>query len=209
MLTPASNSFRELPQCGRYRAAIVDPPWRWRPWSHRGDGKSASKYYRTAPLEEICALPIGELMAADAVLFLWVVQSMLPEGLRVLEAWGFGFKTVGFIWIKMRRSWDPPQLSFAQCFERRLGLGYHTRSGAEQCWIATRGKGYRRLAKDVPQVLHAPIRAHSQKPDEIVMRIERLIGDLPRIELFARTKRPGWDAWGDELGKFDPAENVP
>jgi hypothetical protein len=76
---------------------------------------------------------------------------------------------------------------------------YHTRSGSEQCWLALRGRGYRRQNMAVEQVLFAPIREHSRKPDEVRARIDRLVGDVPRIELFAREQAPGWHAWGDEL----------
>jgi len=69
-------------------------------------------------------------------------------------------------------------------------------------WVAISGRGYKRQSQGVEQVIHAPLRAHSQKPDEIAERIERLVGDVPRIELFARTRRPGWSAWGNEVDKF-------
>jgi N6-adenosine-specific RNA methylase IME4 len=84
-----------------------------------------------------------------------------------------------------------------------MGLGYHTRSGTEQCWLAIRGHGYKRQAMDVEQAVFAPVREHSRKPDEVIERIERLVGDVPRIELFAREQRPGWTAWGNEITKFD------
>jgi len=193
---------------GAYRCLYVDPNWKFKPWSHRGEGKGASRHYCTAHIDEICRLPVGDIAAADAVLFLWVVQAMIPEALCALNAWGFEFKTVAFVWVKMPPTWDPRQLSLAPRIEPRLGLGYHTRSGTEQCWLAIRGKGYKRCAQDVPQVLHAPIREHSRKPDEFVTRIERLVGDVPRAELFARTIRPGWDASGHELRRFNVTEAV-
>jgi N6-adenosine-specific RNA methylase IME4 len=148
-------------------------------------------------LDDICALPVGELAADDAALFLWTVQPMLPEAMRVLEAWGFTYRIVAFIWNKMPRLWTPD----SGRIQPRLGLGYHTRSGPEQCWLAIRGKGYERQAAGVEQVVHAPLRKHSQKPNEIAERIERLVGDVPRIELFARELRPGWVSWGDEVNR--------
>jgi N6-adenosine-specific RNA methylase IME4 len=179
----------------------ADPPWRFEPWSHRGEGKGASQHYACQSLEEICALPVADLAAEDAVLFLWVVQPMLPEALRVIDAWGFTYRTVAFYWVKMPARWDPSQPRI----KPRLGLGYHTRSGAEQCWLAIRGKGYRRQAQGVEQVLHAPIRDHSRKPDEVTARIERLVGDVP---LFAREERPGWTAWGNEVSRFSKLNTV-
>src|SRR5262249_21237495 len=137
--------------------------WQFKPWSHRGEGKGASQHYQCMTLADVCALPVADLMAPDAALFLWVVQPMLPEALRVINAWGFEFRTVAFVWIKMPRIWR----EVSWWVPPRMGLGYHTRSGSEQCWLAVRGEGYQRQAKDVAQVLHAPIRGHSRKPDEI------------------------------------------
>jgi len=192
-----AGPFIGLPR-GHFRVCYADPPWRFHAWSHRGEKKGACQHYQTRALDEICTLPVAELMAPDAALFLWVVQPMLPEAVQVLRAWGFEYRTVAFVWNKMPASWTET----SGRVRPRLGLGYHTRSGAEQCWLAIRGRGYERQCKGVEQVIHAPLRAHSQKPDEIVERIERLVGDVPRIELFARTHRPNWSAWGDELDKF-------
>jgi N6-adenosine-specific RNA methylase IME4 len=178
-----------------YRVIHADPPWHFHAWSHRGEKKGAVQHYPCMSLKDICALPVADIAAEDAALFLWVVQPMLPEAMRVIEAWGFEFRTVAFVWVKMPASWTPDQARI----QPRLGLGYHTRSGAEQCWLAIRGKGYKRVKQGVEQVLHAPIREHSRKPDEIAQRIVELTGDLPRIELFARHRRPGWDAWGNQV----------
>ena len=120
--------------------------------------------------------------------------------MEVLKAWDFPPpRTVAFYWIKMPKKWHP-QLSSR--IQPRMGMGYHTRAGIEQCWFAICGRGYERLAKNVEQVVFAPIREHSRKPDEVVQRIERLVGDVPRIELFARAKRPGWTVWGDEVDRW-------
>jgi N6-adenosine-specific RNA methylase IME4 len=190
------DPFAGLPK-HHFRVIYADPPWRFHAWSHRGEGKGASQHYPTMRLEDICALPVGELAADSAVLFLWVVQPQLPDALKVVEAWGFHFKTVAFVWVKMPRRWNPRQLSLV-AQRPRLGLGYHTRSGAEQCWLAIRGKGYRRQAQGIEQVIHSPLREHSRKPDEVAQRIERLVGEVPRIELFARGPREGWLVWGKE-----------
>lgn len=185
-------------ECGAYKVVYADPPWSFHTWSHRGQGKSASQHYGVMKLSDIKALPVSELALPDAALFLWVVQPMLPEAMAVLDAWGFAFRTVAFCWVKMPMRWDPDQFSFVP-HKVRLGLGYHTRSGMEQCWLAIRGKGYKRHSRGVHQVLHAPIREHSRKPDEFRRRIELLAGDVPRVELFARERAPGWSSWGDAL----------
>ena len=113
---------------------------------------------------------------------------MLQEGWGVMEAWGFTFKTVAFVWIKQNRKSDA----------LFTGMGYWTRANAEICLLATRGHP-KRQAKDVQQVMVSRIEEHSKKPAEARRRIERLMGDVPRIELFARQVTPGWDVWGNEV----------
>lgn len=180
-----SGPFIGLPR-GHFRVCYVDPPWSFATWSARGKGKSADRHYTCQALEDTVALPVHELMAKDGVLFLWTIQSHLPQALRVIDSWGFTYKTVGFIWIKPR-----------------LGMGYHTRSGAELCLLATRGKGYQRQNKGVRQVVFANVREHSRKPDEVRARIDQLVGDVPRIELFARERVSNWHCWGMEVDKFE------
>jgi N6-adenosine-specific RNA methylase IME4 len=187
------------PPEGGYRVIYSDPPWHFHSWSHRGEDRGAVQHYGCMSLDDICALPVAEACAKDAALFLWVVQPMLPEALRVIEAWGFTFKTVAYAWVKVKGGQD--RLFYAG-EDIRKGLGYHTRSGMEQCWLATRGDGYTRLSKGEAQVVFSPLREHSRKPDEIAESIVRLTGDVPRLEMFARTQRPGFDAWGNQTEKF-------
>jgi N6-adenosine-specific RNA methylase IME4 len=187
---------------GPYSVIYSDPPWQYQTWSHRGEGKGASQHYATMDAAALRALPVGDIAAKDAALFLWVVQPQLPEAMRLINAWGFTFKTVAYVWVKIKGGQD--RLFYAGD-DVRKGLGYHTRSGAEQCWLATRGKGYRRLAQGEPQVVFSPLREHSRKPDEIAESIVKLTGDVPRLEMFARVKRPGWDAWGNQTDRFGEA----
>jgi N6-adenosine-specific RNA methylase IME4 len=187
---------------GPFTVIYADPPWQFHAWSHRGEGRGASQHYDCMNLDGLCKLPVASIAAPDAALFMWVVQPMLPEALRVIESWGFTFKTVAFAWIKMPKNWGGAQATLAPRMEPRLGLGYHTRSGMEQCWLAVRGKGYKRQKQGVPQVLQAPLREHSRKPDEIAARIEDLVGDVPKVELFARAPRSGWQVWGNEVDRF-------
>lgn len=199
---PNSHPFGGHPR-EHYRVVYADPPWNFHTWSHRGAGKGAVQHYDCMTLNQICELPVADVVAPDAALFMWVVQPMLPEALRVLGAWGFEFRTVAFAWVKMKSSWNDSKLFYDPGdVSPRLGLGYHTRSGFEQCWLAIRGKGYKRQAQGVPQVLHSALREHSRKPDEVAQRIEALVGDVPRLELFARAKRPGWQVWGNQTDKF-------
>jgi N6-adenosine-specific RNA methylase IME4 len=189
---------------GPFSVIYADPAWSFATWSHRGQGKGASQHYDVMDLAAMAALPVAACAADDAALFMWVVQPMLPEALRLIEAWGFTFKTVAYVWIKIKgvaERQGQDRLFYAG-EDVRLGLGYHTRSGAEQCWLATRGKGYDRLSQSEAQVVFAPLREHSRKPDDIADSIVRLTGDVPRLEMFARTERPGWSVWGNESTKF-------
>lgn len=140
------------------------------------------------PLEDIKALPVEELAGRDCVLFLWATFPMLQEALDVIRAWGFKFKTVAFTWIKLAPKSD-------SIF---WGLGYWTRSNAEICLLATKGQP-KRQAKNVHQVIISHIEEHSKKPEEARRRIMALMGDVPRVELFARRPADGWDVWGNEV----------
>lgn len=163
----------------------ADPPWRYEQYKVSG---TAERHYPVMRMEDIKALPVRELAARDCALFLWVTFPMLREAWGVMEAWGFTYKTVAFVWIKRNRQSDGVF----------WGLGYWTRSNAELCLLATRGHP-RRQAKNVHQVIISPVEEHSKKPDEARRRIEVLMGDVPRVELFARQYTPGWDVWGNEV----------
>lgn len=139
-------------------------------------------------IAEIKALPVGQLAAADCALFLWITFPCLYEALDVLDAWGFAYKTVAFVWIKQNRRSNG----------LFWGMGYWTRANAEFCILATRGHPHRKSA-GVHQVILSHVEEHSKKPDEARERIVALMGDLPRIELFARQETPGWDVWGNEV----------
>lgn len=159
----------------------ADPPWRYQTWKGQG---VAERHYPTMPLEDIKALPVEGLAGKDCVLFLWATFPMLQEALDVIRAWGFTFKT----WIKLAPKADSIY----------WGMGYWTRSNAEICLLATRGQP-RRQAKNVHQVIISHVEEHSKKPDEARRRIVALMGDIPRVELFARRPAPGWDVWGNEV----------
>lgn len=170
---------------GDYRVILADPPWKFSTYSSKGKGRSAEAWYDCLSLRDIMALPAEEQAADDCVLFLWVTDPFLQAAFDVIKAWGFIYKTVGFYWAKqdIKSGWP-------------IGTGYWTRANPEQCLLATRGKPKRRDA-GVRKLIVAPRREHSRKPDETYDRIERLC-EGPYLELFARQRREGWDAWGDE-----------
>lgn len=151
-------------------------------------------------IDELCALPVETLAEKDCRLFLWATFPQLPEALRLIRAWGFTFKTVAFVWLKLNKK-SPTWF---------YGLGYWTRGNAEICLLAKRGKPKRRSA-GVHQFIISPVEEHSKKPDVTRDKIIELAGDLPRVELFARQKAPGWDVLGNEVDSdlsLTPQENV-
>lgn len=139
-------------------------------------------------INDICQLPVEKITDENCILFLWVTFPCLLEGLKTMKAWGFQYKTCGFTWVKRNRKSD----------NWFFGLGYWTRANAELCLIGTKGK-IKRISKSVSQIIDTHIEEHSKKPEVVRDRIVELVGDLPRIELFARQKVEGWDSWGNEL----------
>lgn len=156
-------------------------------------------------LADIKALPVQATAARDCVLLLWAIDPMIPQAFDVAAAWGFEYRTVGFYWIKQRiAGW--PSTAVDTIPQNKLfpmSTGYWSRANPEQCLLFTRGKP-RRLSPSVPRLIIAPRREHSRKPDEIYPRTEALCGG-PRLELFARTTRPGWTAWGNQTERFAEA----
>jgi N6-adenosine-specific RNA methylase IME4 len=197
-----ADPFPDLPR-GHYGAILADPPWHFKFWwgGHEARKPAGSRRdevgppYQTMKEDELSSLPVGELAAPDCVLFLWTCWPTIEQSLRILNRWGFEFKTCAFAWMKA----DPYRL-FADDKTPYAGMGYWTRANTEPCLLATRGHP-KRLNADVRQGIIAPRREHSRKPEGVHERIERLVAG-PYLELFARQRRPGWDCWGNEVDKF-------
>lgn len=169
----------------KYPVILADPPWRFVSWTEKGNGRSAEQHYPTMATEEICQLAIPA--DDNCALFLWAVWPLLADALQVIKAWGFEYKTIAWVWAKL----NPSSMGF------HTGLGYYTRANTEPCLLAVRGRMPTRV-KDVQALIVSPVRKHSHKPDEQYGKIERLY-DGPYLEMFARRKRPGWHAWGNEV----------
>lgn len=169
----------------KYQVIYADPPWDYQQCRLSG---SAKKHYPTMRIEKLCALPVAEIADRDCALFLWATFPQLPEALRLIQAWGFMYKTVAFVWLKQNR----------KALTWFYGLGFWTRSNAEICLLATKGHPKRQSA-GIHQLVISPVEQHSKKPDEVREKIAALMGDVPRIELFARQQTPGWDVWGNEV----------
>lgn len=172
---------RALPD-RRYGVILADPEWRFEPWSREtGMDRAPENHYPTSEIEAIAARDVAGLAAEDSVLFLWATAPMLPQALHVMARWGFGYRT-HVVWLK-----------------DQVGLGYWVRSVHELLLIGTRGK----VPAPAPgtqwqSVISAPRGPHSAKPERAYALIEAYYPSLPKIELNARARRPGWDAWGNE-----------
>lgn len=185
------NGVATCPDCPlpqkRYNIIYADPPWAYRDKALAGKRGAGCKY-PTQSLEWICNLPIENIAANDAALFLWITMPHLSSAFAVISAWGFTYKTCAFTWVKTNKK--APTLFW--------GMGNYTRANAELCLLATRGK-LKRVSARVHSIIQAPLREHSAKPTCTRERIVDLLGDIPRIEFFARERVPGWDGWGLEV----------
>lgn len=186
----------------KYGVIMADPAWRFDNWSEEGEGRNATAHYDCMSTEEIMALPVGQLASSDCALFLWGVSTMLPDVLKVMSAWGFRFSGKAFCWAKQtKQSIKTPRLPIADDYNWRMNNGYTTRANTEDCWLGFIGNPPR-LSKNTRELIVAPMREHSRKPDEAYERATQLYPGWC-LELFSRETRPGWDAWGNEAGKFD------
>lgn len=174
---------------GKYNIIYADPPWSFKNYNDQTATRWVGDQYPLMTVEEICRLDVASVAADDSVLFMWTTMPFLDRSFEVMEAWGFKYKTVGFVWVK----------TYPGTGNIVLSQGYYTRSNSELCLIGRRGKMLKRKSAAVSQVVIAPRTRHSAKPPEVRDRIVDLFGDLPRIELFARDAAPGWDNWGNEL----------
>jgi N6-adenosine-specific RNA methylase IME4 len=172
----------------KFPVIYADPPWEFKVYSGKGKQRSAERHYDTMSLDAIKALPVEKLAEQNCALFIWGVWPELPGVLDVIKAWGFTYKTAGFIWIKTVSETNSDPFT---------GMGYWTRANSEFCLFAARGEP-KRDAMDVHQVVLAPVGEHSVKPEDVRKRIERLIIG-PYLELFGRQQVEGWVVWGNEI----------
>lgn len=163
----------------KYQIIYADPPWAWKTYSDKGRQKTSDRHYPLMSLEKLKDLNIPS--EKDCILFIWTQDAHLKNAIALGERWGFTYKTIGFVWDK-----------------QNFGMGYWTRKGAEICLLFTKGHP-KRISGGVRQFISSKATRHSEKPKEIRDRIVELMGDIPRIELFAREKTEGWDCWGNEV----------
>lgn len=176
-----------MPLGEHFGLIYADPPWQYRDRANAGK-RGASHKYDCMDWRQIARLPVPALAEVDCLLAMWWVAPMVHEALSVVDMWGFRLVTMtGLTWAKVGLTGLPA-----------VGMGHWTRGNAENCLFAIRGRP-KVVDKGVSQLIVAPRRAHSQKPDEAYERLERLLGETARIELFARSMRRGWRSWGSEI----------
>jgi len=190
----------------RYSVIYADPPWRYQNYASEGIPQTTDKqHYPTMSLDELKALPVKDLAAENCALLMWSTSAVTDQAFDLAAHWGFKFKGKAFAWSKLNPFWGKGV--FDNRMSRKItddchwfmGMGRSSRKNTEDCWLFTRGAP-KRLNADVRELVIAPVRDHSRKPD-IHNRVERLFGG-PHCELFSRTNRKGWDAWGRDVGKF-------
>lgn len=184
-------------QRAAYRVILADPPWKFA----AGPSRNPSRHYACMPLDEIKALPVGALAHPEGCrLFLWTTMPFLERSFEVLRAWRFRYSTAR-VWCKLWPKEDGAIL-FPDSFAR--GTGYEVIGNAEILLIAKRGRPRPPRGRKPSSLIFAQRREHSRKPDLVRDELATLF-EGPRCELFARSTRPGWDAWGNETDKFGEA----
>ena len=210
----AKNAPDPLPVCGMgvsggYSVLLIDPPWSFKMYAaSTASSRHAEAYYPVLQMDDMKALPMDHLMADNCSVFMWACWPLLVEAIELGASWGLTFKTCAFNWVKLNKTQSDTPFT---------GMGYWTRSNSEPCLLFTKGHP-RRKSKDVPQMLidwqgglfdsfdtetiATRIGRHSEKPHAIYERIEALVNG-PYCEVFARNRRAGWDAIGNEIDGRD------
>ena len=186
------EQFVQMAETMKFKTVLADPPWQFQ----NRTGKMAPEHkrltrYSTMKLADICSLPVADMLDETAHLYLWVPNALMPEGLEVLKAWGFEYKT-NLIWYKVRKDGGPDG----------RGVGFYFRNVTEMILFGVKGNKARTLQPGRSQVniIRSMKQEHSRKPDELYDLIERC-SPGPYLEMFARGVRPGWTSWGDQANE--------
>jgi N6-adenosine-specific RNA methylase IME4 len=214
-MIPPGPKIAPLPTIdGGWACIEADVPWKYEVWTdpeteeEQRASRTADRHYETMTLDQIAAMPVKDIAARDSLLWFWVTGPFLVIGahIPIIESWGFHVSSTGFVWVKLLKGLEAAQyqlMTMAELMELLVvntGTGHTTRKNVEVCVLCRRGSPTR-LKRDVHEVIIAPRRQHSRKPEEAYERIERYcVG--PRLQLFARQPREGWTVWGNETAKF-------
>ena len=177
----------------KYNIIYADPPWEYRQSGSKTNIRGMAKqHYQTMNTQDICNLNIQNIKNDETILFMWATFPNIDQALIVIDSWEFTYKTAGFVWVKKN----------TKANTNFWGMGAYTRANAEVCLLATsKNTKAKQIVKShgVHSIVEAPIEKHSKKPAIVRDKIVELLGDVPRIELFARETAQGWDSWGNEL----------
>ena len=180
-----------------YDCILADPPWHYNsricPAQRTKFGQGAEGHYPLMKDDELLALPVGNITNRNCALFLWATGPRLDFAFDVIKSWGFRYATIGFTWVKT----NPKDGGIF------FGPGYYTASNSELCLLAVKGQ-MKPTSNYISQVIIAPRQEHSKKPEEARERIAELFAGKQCIELFCRERRPGWDAFGNEVSEPEP-----
>lgn len=194
----------------KFDVIYADPAWNFETYSDKGKDRSAENHYQVMTLEDIKNLPVNDVTNKNCVLFMWVTNPLLKEGIEVGEAWGFKYKTLAFSWAKLNKKRgviNQQNPSLTDNYYWAMGNGYWTRANLELCLLFTKGKPKKR-SHSVRQFLASPRMKHSKKPYIFHKRIERLIIAENRLELFARRIVPNWVCLGNEIDGRDLRDSL-
>lgn len=177
----------------KYNIIYADPPWKFGSKELQKYGgirfTSIDKHYKTQDKEWIKELPVASISDVDCALFMWTTDAHIKEAIETIEAWGFKYITIAFVWEKLTVTGKTV-----------CNLGAWTMKNYEICLFGTKGAMLKhKKVNNIQQKVLEERTRHSKKPDKVRWNIEVLFGDMPRIELFARVKNKGWDAWGNEI----------
>lgn len=198
----------------KYQVIYADPPWKY---SNKASNGAQANHYPGMTMTEMKAMRVEDIAAKDAVLCMWYTGNFTSEAMDLARAWGFEVRSMKlFTWMKLNalaeqhinkalknahQDYRPVDFDFLMDLindQLRMNGGNYTRANTEDVLIAVRGKGLERKAKNIKQAIFSPLQEHSRKPEEARARIERLYGDVDRVELFARQAVGGWDVWGNQ-----------
>ena len=180
----------------KYKVILADPPWKYSD-KRKNDPAYAGITYDVMATKDLCELPIKQIADKDCMLFLWTTSPMLPDALEVMKAWGFKFKSVAFVWVKMNTKSNTPVAL----------MGRYTLGSCEYVLVGTKGTP-KRVNKTIRQLVQEKRAGHSVKPKEVHRRIVELCGDVPRIELFARDTVDGWECLGNGIDGKDIKDSL-
>ena len=176
-----------------YDVIYADPPWEYKQSGSKTNSRGMAKqHYPTMTTQDICNLPIEKISHETSLCFMWATFPNIAEALKVMESWGFIYKTAAFVWIKKNK----------RSLSNFWGMGAYTRANAEICLLGVKKRvKANEVVKShkVHQVVESPVENHSKKPDVIREKITELLGETARCELFARSHADGWDCWGNEV----------